>query len=300
MGAFSLIVEINLLNSAAMTRHGKNCTAGAVYTYHEKKKDTEASGYGTKKTRLGRDSIKDFDCCNLTLQPCKDPVVTPEGFLYEREAVVEYMVKQKRELAKQMKSYEEYLAKQKKKEEDSSIEKELKRIETFVSNESRITSKSHHLNKTSTSAENPNSCFWIPEISSKKAVSENSMKKPNQQVLCPMSSKPLKLKNLIDVQFTKANKDVKSSTGYQTAKYMCALTNDALSNSTPCVVLKPSGQVITVEALDKLIRTDMLDPWKNVKLEESDVILLQRGASGFSGSGVELKAEKYAPSMTIS
>lgn len=23
-----------------MTRHGKNCTAGAVYTYHEKKKDT--------------------------------------------------------------------------------------------------------------------------------------------------------------------------------------------------------------------------------------------------------------------
>ncbi|TNN26117.1 Nitric oxide synthase-interacting protein [Liparis tanakae] len=23
-----------------MTRHGKNCTAGAVYTYHEKRKDT--------------------------------------------------------------------------------------------------------------------------------------------------------------------------------------------------------------------------------------------------------------------
>uniref|UniRef100_A0A4W3ICG4 Nitric oxide synthase-interacting protein zinc-finger domain-containing protein n=1 Tax=Callorhinchus milii TaxID=7868 RepID=A0A4W3ICG4_CALMI len=25
-----------------MTRHGKNCTAGAVYTYYEKKKDTGA------------------------------------------------------------------------------------------------------------------------------------------------------------------------------------------------------------------------------------------------------------------
>ena len=25
---------------SAMTRHGKNCTAGAVYTYHEKRKDT--------------------------------------------------------------------------------------------------------------------------------------------------------------------------------------------------------------------------------------------------------------------
>lgn len=28
---------------ARMTRHGKNCTAGAVYTYHEKKKDTGTS-----------------------------------------------------------------------------------------------------------------------------------------------------------------------------------------------------------------------------------------------------------------
>ena len=28
-----------------MTRHGTNCTAGAVYTYHEKKKDT-GTGFG--------------------------------------------------------------------------------------------------------------------------------------------------------------------------------------------------------------------------------------------------------------
>ncbi|XP_063729377.1 nitric oxide synthase-interacting protein-like [Symsagittifera roscoffensis] len=288
-----------------MTRHGKNCTAGAVYTYHEKKKDTEASGYGTKKTRLGRDSIKDFDCCNLTLQTCKDPVITPDGFLYEREAILEYMLKQKRELARQMKAYEEYLTKQKKKEENDSMEKELKKIESFVSNESRIVSTSHHLNKngsnkSNSNAANPNSCFWIPEISSKKSISETHLKKPAQQVTCPMSKKPLKIKNLIDVHFTPANKEDKSVSNSHAPKYMCALTNDALSNSTPCVVLRPSGQVITVEALDKLIRSEMLDPWKNVKLQESDVILLQRGASGFSGSGVELKAEKYAPSMTIS
>lgn len=99
-----------------MTRHGKNCTAGAVYTYHEKRKDTgnvtlviiylsiyvavalslkyintsyivtitnaslltfpAASGYGTQSVRLGKDAIKDFDCCCLSLQPCRDPVVT--------------------------------------------------------------------------------------------------------------------------------------------------------------------------------------------------------------------------------
>ena len=34
------------------------------------------SGYGTNKTRLGKDSVGDFDCCCLTLQPCANPVIT--------------------------------------------------------------------------------------------------------------------------------------------------------------------------------------------------------------------------------
>ena len=41
-----------------MTRHARNCTAGTVYTYHERQKDTKASGYGTQKLRVGKDSVK--------------------------------------------------------------------------------------------------------------------------------------------------------------------------------------------------------------------------------------------------
>ena len=43
--------------------------------------------------------VGDFDCCNLSLQICKDPVVTPEGVLYEREAILTYMVDQKAKIA---------------------------------------------------------------------------------------------------------------------------------------------------------------------------------------------------------
>ena len=39
-------------------RHGANCTNGSVYTYHEKAKDKRESGWGSKSTRLGKDSIK--------------------------------------------------------------------------------------------------------------------------------------------------------------------------------------------------------------------------------------------------
>lgn len=59
-----------------MTRHGKNNTASACYTYHERQRDTKKSGYGTIKERLAKDSIKDFDACCLTLQQCRYPVVT--------------------------------------------------------------------------------------------------------------------------------------------------------------------------------------------------------------------------------
>ena len=44
-----------------MTRHGRNATNSAVYTYHERKKDANASGYGSDKCRLGKDSLKGKD-----------------------------------------------------------------------------------------------------------------------------------------------------------------------------------------------------------------------------------------------
>lgn len=85
-----------------MTRHGRNATASAVYTYHEKKKDsgelyldllksqplptllpyllTAKSGYGSKTVRLGKDSIKvAYAVCvqfNCSLQTYKAPLCT--------------------------------------------------------------------------------------------------------------------------------------------------------------------------------------------------------------------------------
>ncbi len=89
-----------------MTRHGRNCTASAVYSYHEKKKDTKTSGYGSQSERLSKDAIKEFDCCGLTLQPCRDPVITPDGYLYDREAILEYILHKKQEYSKMLRLYE--------------------------------------------------------------------------------------------------------------------------------------------------------------------------------------------------
>ena len=124
-----------------MTRHARNCTAGTVYTYHEKKKDTKNSGYGSKTLRLGKDSVKNFDCCSLTLQPCREPVVTPNGYLYDREAILECLLHQKTESARKLKAYEKQKKRQDAEEVDKAEEKERKKLESFVSLEKRITTK---------------------------------------------------------------------------------------------------------------------------------------------------------------
>ena len=124
-----------------MTRHGKNSTASAVYSYHERKKDTKASGYGSKNVRLGKDSIKEFDCCSLTLQPCRNPVVTMDGYVYDKEAILECLLHQKNEISRKLKAFEKQKKKIESEEREKGEEKERSKVESFVNMERRITTK---------------------------------------------------------------------------------------------------------------------------------------------------------------
>jgi nitric oxide synthase-interacting protein len=87
-------------------RHALNATNSSQYTYHERKKDAAASGWGSEHLRLHKDSIKGFDCCSLTLQPCRNPVVTADGWLYDKEAVIKYILDKKSDYRRKLKAYE--------------------------------------------------------------------------------------------------------------------------------------------------------------------------------------------------
>ncbi|XP_051898947.1 nitric oxide synthase-interacting protein [Pristis pectinata] len=293
-----------------MTRHGKNCTAGAVYTYYEKKKDTAVSGYGTQSLRLSKDAIKDFDCCCLSLQPCKDPVITPDGYIYEKEAILEYLLHQKTEIAKKMKAYEKQKnVKKVEMAELAKAEKETK-VKAFLEKESTIVSKP--LNPFSSGGgETPAGSstkavqqekekhlpsFWIPSLTPEAKAS--TLSKPDKTIYCPMSGKPLKMKDLIPVKFLPVDDKLdRVQLITKQERYICAVTRDALGNSVPCAVLRPSGAVVTMECVEKLIKQDMVDPISGEKLTEKDIIPIQRGGTGFAGSGVKLEAKESRPVM---
>ena len=140
--------------------------------------------------------------------------------------------------------------------------------------------------------------FWIPSLTPQ--AQKEKLNKPDSKVYCPLSGKPLKLKDLFPVKFTPMPSDDKRSVISKTARYMCPVTHDLLGNSVPCAVLKPTGDVVTMDCVENIIKKDWICPLTSKKLKESDIITMNRGGTGYSGAGVELTAKAYRPSMQTS
>jgi len=121
-----------------MTRHSKNATNGPSYTYHEKQKDSKTSGYGSQDVRLSKDAIKEFDCCSLSLQPCKEPVITQDGYLYDKEAILEYILHQKRDNLKKLKQYEAQKNREKKDIQELADIASKQKLEKFLKTEGKL------------------------------------------------------------------------------------------------------------------------------------------------------------------
>ncbi|CAF1048945.1 unnamed protein product [Rotaria sordida] len=339
-----------------MTRHSRNSTANAVYTYHEKQKDSSTGGYGTTQMRLSKDAIKEFDCCNLTLQPCIDPVITKDGYLFDKQAILEYIVHQKKLNARKMREYQKQLERKQQEIDEQNANDEQKKLNKFLEKEAtysvnqsvktllsskhqdqtlssflttpksllsssipptpkstRISTNDDNHDETSATTTTSSSSsnlsnmagnqatqlpsFWIPSLT--PAAKKAELKKPDQHVYCPISGKPITMKDLLDVKFKLANNvDPKKRPLVAVRdRYVCAVTGDLLGNSVPCAVLRTSGYVVTMDCINRLIKLDMIDPITGDKLTDDDIIPMQRGGTGYSGSGVQLDAKLPTPAM---
>lgn len=138
--------------------------------------------------------------------------------------------------------------------------------------------------------------FWIPSLTPEAKPTQ--IKQPDSKTYCPMSKKPLRIKDLIPVKFTVISNDntpLVAKSGSE--RYKCAVTGDTLGNCVPSAVLRNTGNVVTMDCVEKLIKKDMLCPFTGATLKEKDIIHMQRGGTGFAGSGVTLEAKKSGPAM---
>jgi nitric oxide synthase-interacting protein len=139
--------------------------------------------------------------------------------------------------------------------------------------------------------------FWVPSQTPDSGKAK--MEKPSSTIYCPVSGKPIKMKDLIEVKFTLADPNAKKSliSLSQENRYVCAVSKDVLTNSMQLAVLRTTGDVVTMDCVEKVIKKDMIHPLTNEKLTEKDIILLQRGGTGFSSANTALEAEVKKPAL---
>ncbi|CAN8027502.1 unnamed protein product [Ixodes persulcatus] len=297
-----------------MTRHARNCTAGAVYTYHEKQKDTQTCGYGTQKMRLGKDAVKDFDCCCLSLQPCRNPVITPDGFLFDKEAILEYIIRRKAENARLLKEYEAQ------KRRDEVIHSSEPYMQTTIYEQEKLPNHLLQLQASviavvmsefrGSSALTAMNCFnvWENKMGlTKQIMSSTSVgcrsARDATVVICnyfQWLSKEFPARAFVIFANTTTFAGKTDILRFiLQARFMCAVTHDILGNSVPCAALKTSGNVVTMECVEKLLKKDWLDPTNGKTLTEADIIPLQRGGTGYASTNVQLDAKVKKPVMTV-
>ncbi|KAG5894143.1 hypothetical protein JTB14_024931 [Gonioctena quinquepunctata] len=138
--------------------------------------------------------------------------------------------------------------------------------------------------------------FWIPSMT--PSAEKSILEKPDPIIYCPISQKPLKVKDLINVKFTPVNDpDEKKSIHTRENRYMCAVTHDILSNSVPCAVLRPTGDVVTMECVTKIVKKDYIHPLTSKKISKKDIIIMQRGGTGYAFTNEKLSGKQQRPAL---
>lgn len=263
------------------------------------------------KERLGKEAFLWFGQCGLSLKAPKDPVATPEGYIYDREYILEYLVKKKKELAEQKERYDRQEATKEAKEKEKVKTAKEAELQKFHDAEMGITvgdslatakKKEGPTREVTTSMlygkaqqmasvdkiQAQKQSFWAPEARG-AGNAEATVKKPELIPRCPMSGKKLRLKELIPVKLERLG-TVDDGPGM----FCCAVSKKAITHQQ-AVLLKPSGVVLLEDAYEKVVKKGKVCPVTSKKLHDGDVIKLQMGGTGFaSHNEVEVRGSKAA------
>jgi nitric oxide synthase-interacting protein len=262
-----------------MGRKSKQAGGHNPLTHYERTKKFKSSEYGTTSARLSTDSQLNFGDCALSLTPATDPVATPSGHVYSREAIVEYLLAKTNDIKKAKQNYQFYLNKQR-----TNLEREEKNAQSLAIVEFEGKQKAAPAKKREREEENPLArvSYWLADFQPehKETVPEPPPDRPSS----PYSGEPLRLKDLQPLSFER------SSDG----KVLCAISHKTITTQ-PVVAMKE--HVVLEEVYDKLVKATMTCPVTGKKLKEKNIRRLQKGKSGFASSG-PVVAKTYRPTIT--
>jgi nitric oxide synthase-interacting protein len=263
--------------------------------------------YGTQTARLTSDSQLRFGDCCLSLNAAVDPVVTPSGHIYSREAIVAYLLEKKKEIKEETAAYEAKIAVQEQSRRQDLASKEDQHKKAFLLKDqgsthltvnkhenSLIESSKRKIDMESTDKGQKrlkHVSYWLAEAQP-QAEQEEIKSPPNQRPPSPMTGNYLRLKDLTPITLQRED-------GTSQAKCICAVSHKAITTQ-PIVLIKKTGVVMLKDVYETVVKTktgDMVCPISGRKIKEKDVMELKKASSGFSASG-QVVATSYTPTMT--
>lgn len=294
-----------------MSRHSKHSNDRSFYSHKERQ---DAGFAGLRKDVLGTDCFLPFGHCALSLKCPKDPVCTPDGWIYDREFIIESLLRQKLELQAETKKFEEQEARKARQERAEDKEREQQQIEEFrQADQGLLAQDVRHkkgLEKTSSGgdggapdakklkkgellqidkAKMREKCFWA--ASATPSAGPADVKKADTTAKCPMSGKKLRAKDLVSLKFEIADQKMFQGGGGR-GVYCCAVSKNPITHQQ-AVVIKSTGVVVLESVLEDCVFKDMRCPVTGQKLKgKDDVLKLQQGGTGFSAHN-ETQAKSF-------
>lgn len=147
---------------------------------------------------------------------------SPDGYIFDKEAILEYIIHKKAENQKKLKEYEKNRKREEREAAELAAAEEESRNAKFMNLEKNILNKGtatsdvgknivSSISNMSTGKEKKLPSFWIPSETPSSSKSGDS-RKPDTAVYCPMSNKPLRAKDLYPVMFTPIDREASLST----------------------------------------------------------------------------------------
>jgi nitric oxide synthase-interacting protein len=288
-------------------------------TFLTNKERQRASIYGTQKVRLTKDAQRKFDQCNLCLNNLVDPVTSPCGFLYCRECILTNLLEQNKVLKLELINFEKQKSALEMQAAMLAQEEHEKKVEEFCEQEMRgprskdsdvqkqgssslQLSEADALKKIATKvdlrtteeiiADATKTSFWKQD-SSKDALatkSHDSIKPPDPAPRDPMSGKFLRMKQLVQVNFT-------PTVDSEDSLYMCPLCSKSLTVQKS-VALSKCGHVFCDACIQKFVLPAKSCASCSTPTKGDHFIPLQQGGTSFSAhGGTQMEASVYTPAL---
>ncbi|CAG8483791.1 2739_t:CDS:2 [Paraglomus brasilianum] len=280
-----------------MPRHSKNNTALSFFTYAE----SQALDYGTKKQRLGRDSMRNFDACFLCLQRARDPQVriaplssnkksrngtkekTPELSNIDKNAASSVPNTQTRTGTKRnIDEVGEAIEGTNKKQNFHLDGDELRAIAQREHEEAlkRLEEQKAEAAKPKL----PN--FWLPSLT--PSADPDEVQTIKLRTVCTASDPehPISIKALIATKWTEVE-DANSKS------FVCPSCRRTLTNTIKISLTKPCGHVICSSCVDKFVKKSKKCFVCDVKCKDKDVIDMSGEGTGFASGGGKVVARKF-------